>query len=430
MITNVVMPKMGESITEGTILEWKKKINEKINKDETLLEIATDKVDSEIPSPAEGFITEILFQVNDTVPVGEVIARISTKPNEVISKEVIQIRKKEIKSTEKNDIINDSNIKQIVDDIGLEKQQNPITNKGKRFYSPLVKKIAKKEGINLDELELIPGSGRNNRINKKDLLDFIQSKRKIIEQPLPHIPNTDSISLENRIEKMDRVRKKIGTHMVESLRTSPHVYSTSEVDMTNIVDIRNRHKDAYLEKYGVKLTYTSFILKICVKAIQEYPLMNAKIEIDNIIHQQNINLGLAVALSDGNLIVPNINCSEERNFLGLARKSADLANRARKNELKPDEIFGSTFTITNPGMFGSLFGMAIINQPNVGILSVGAIKKRPVAKETEYGDVVVIRSMMYLTLGYDHRLIDGAYGTQFLGKVCNLLENFNEGDIF
>ena len=278
MNTNVVMPKMGESITEGTILEWKKKINEKINKDETLLEIATDKVDSEIPSPAEGFLSEILFQVNDTVPVGEVIARISTKPNEVISKEGKQDRKKEIKLTEKNDIINDSNLKEIVDDIGLEKKQNPITNKGKRFYSPLVKEIAKKEGINLDELELIPGTGRNNRINKKDILDFIQSKRKIIEQPFPHIPNTDSVSLENRIEKMDRVRKKIGTHMVDSLRTSPHVYSTSEVDMTNIVDIRNRNKDAYLKKYGVKLTYTSFILKVCVKAIQEYPLMNARIE--------------------------------------------------------------------------------------------------------------------------------------------------------
>ena len=247
---------------------------------------------------------------------------------------------------------------------------------------------------------------------------------------IPNLPSNNSEDiLKNDVEKMDRVRLKIGEHMVNSVKTSPHVYSTTEVDMTSIVEMTSKNKSTFSEKYNLKLTYTPFILSACVKAIQDFPLMNAMIDGENIIHQKNINLGIAVALNDGNLIVPALKNSEEKNFLGLTRNAAELASKARNDKLEPDDIFGSTFTVTNPGMFGSLFGMAIINQPNLGILSVGAIKKKPVVKETDYGDVIVVRSMMYITLGYDHRLIDGAYGTRFLAKITDNLGNFNINEI-
>ena len=228
---------------------------------------------------------------------------------------------------------------------------------------------------------------------------------------------------------MGRVRKKIAEHMVHSQQTSPHVYSTMEADVTDMVNLREGNKQSFGDKYGVKLTYTPIILDACIKAIKDFPLINTSIQEDKIIHHENINLGVAVALPNNNLIVPVIKCSEEKNIVGLARSSFDLASRARDNNLAADEIFGSTFTVTNPGVFGSLFGMAIINQPNVAILSVGAITKKPVVKETEYGDVVTIRSMMYLTLGYDHRIIDGAYGTKFLARIVSEIENFDADEI-
>ena len=426
---------MGESITEGTILEWKKKVGDTIQKDETLLEIATDKVDSEVPSPAEGFIVEILFEVNETVDVGVIIARIGREKGEIKSENTdkeggvispVEDEEKISVSPEESKPMEVAEVK------SAEHKIEPLEFKGKRFYSPLVKSIAKKEGISFEELESILGSGRNNRVNKNDILNYLESRSIPKPMRMPHLPDVKPVSvvLENRVEKMGRVRQRIASHMLESVQTSPHVYSTSEVDMTAIVNIRDQHKTEYINKHGVKLTYTPFILKACVKAIQEFPLINAKIDGENIVHQQNINLGVAVALPDGNLIVPALKSSEERNFLGLARKSASLAELARNNQLQPDDIFGTTFTVTNPGMFGSLFGMAIINQPNVGILSVGAIKKRPIVKETEFGDVIAIRSMMYLTLGYDHRLIDGVYGTKFLGRICNFLENFEESEIY
>ena len=426
MNIDVIMPKMGESITEGTILEWKKNIGDSIKQDETLLEISTDKVDSEIPSPAEGVLSEILYKVNDVVSVGEIIAKINTDSDATIKEEKVKTKNEEKVSISSNTVE------------PIESNENLLqnTSKSERFFSPLVRSIAKKEGIEISELELLTGSGRNNRLNKNDLLKYIESKNIAKSNPqlidIPNIPsqNIQTTSISNKIEKMDRVRLKIGQHMVNSLKTSPHVYSTSEVDMTKIVTIRDKFKQPFLEKYDLKLTYTPFILNACIKAIKNFPLMNARIDGENIIHQKNINLGIAVALNNGNLIVPALKYSEEKNFLGLARNSYDLANKARMDNLSPDDIFGSTFTVTNPGMFGSLFGMAIINQPNVGILSVGAIKKRPIVKETEYGDVIAIRSMMYLTLGYDHRLIDGAYGTQFLGQICNNLENFNENELF
>ena len=434
MAIDVIMPKMGESITEGTILEWKKNIGDSIALDETLLEISTDKVDSEIPSPAAGVITELLYSINDVVAVGTVIARVGGEGETPVEK--VPEAVEEVLIVEK------------VETVVAVAEVTPISNsqqsdKGGRFYSPLVKSIAKAEGISQTELDSISGSGKDGRVNKHDMLAYVESRGTAqvvtpIAVPLPHIPTTpvpvqpvipQSPGLADRVEPMGRMRKKIAQHMLASQQTSPHVYSTTEVDVTNMVNYRIKSKDAFLEKYGVKLTYTPMILDACIKGIQEFPLMNASIDGDNIVHHQKINMGVAVALPDNNLIVPSIKASEEKNFLGLTRATADLAARARINKLEPEEIFGSTFTVTNPGIFGSLFGMAIINQPNVGILSVGSIQKKPVVKETEFGDVIVIRSMMYITLGYDHRLIDGAYGTRFLSRVTELIEAFDGSGI-
>jgi 2-oxoglutarate dehydrogenase E2 component (dihydrolipoamide succinyltransferase) len=434
MAIDVIMPKMGESITEGTILEWKKNIGDSIALDETLLEISTDKVDSEIPSPAAGVITELLYSINDVVAVGTVIARVGGEGETPVEK--VPEAVEEVLIVEK------------VETVVAVAEVTPISNsqqsdKGGRFYSPLVKSIAKAEGISPTELDSISGSGKDGRVNKHDMLAYVESRGTAqvvtpIAVPLPHIPATpvpvkpvipQSPGLADRVEPMGRMRKKIAQHMLASQQTSPHVYSTTEVDVTNMVNYRIKSKDAFLEKYGVKLTYTPMILDACIKGIQEFPLMNASIDGDNIVHHQKINMGVAVALPDNNLIVPSIKASEEKNFLGLTRATADLAARARINKLEPEEIFGSTFTVTNPGIFGSLFGMAIINQPNVGILSVGSIQKKPVVKETEFGDVIVIRSMMYITLGYDHRLIDGAYGTRFLSRVTELIEAFDGSGI-
>ena len=432
MAMDVIMPKMGESITEGTVLEWKKSIGDTIALDETLLEISTDKVDSEIPSPAGGILTEILFNVNDVVEVGTVIARIGIEGEAPIVKlpEIV----KETADVEEVPLMEK--------DFDSDKIIAPISLKESgRFYSPLVKSIAKKEGISSKELGLISGSGKDGRINKYDIMAYIQNRgsaETVVPKAmaLPHISSTplkpvltSPPGLTDIIEPMGRIRKKIAQHMLASQQTSPHVYSTIEVDVTSLVNYRSENKDAFFDKYGVKLTYTPMILDACIKGIQEFPLMNASIDGDNIIHHQKINMGVAVALPDNNLIVPAIKASEEKNFLGLTRETADLAARARINKLEPDEIFGSTFTVTNPGIFGSLFGMAIINQPNVGILSVGSIQKKPVVKETEFGDVIVIRSMMYITLGYDHRIIDGAYGTRFLSRVTELIEAFDGSGI-
>ena len=410
MSVDVIMPKLGESITEGTILEWKKEVGDSIEKDETLLEISTDKVDSEVPSPAKGKISEILYKVNDTVSVGETIARIAGD-GETVSKQ------------EKPEVTHDDKVEKAVEKKEINSTKIKDKVKSNRFYSPLVKSIASKEGISLSELEALPGSGANNRVNKDDILNYINNKE---DSAIDEAP---SIDLENKIEPMGHVRKMIADHMVKSRETSVHVYSTSEIDVTNIVTYRNSSKEAFSSRYQTNLTYTPFFIDAVVRAIHDFPLINASVQGDNIQHNQNINIGVAVALDDNNLIVPVIKRAEELNFLGIARSSSDLATRARENKLLPDEVKGSTFTITNPGIFGSLFGMGIINQPNVSLLSVGAIHKKPVVKETEYGDTVVVRSMVYLTLAYDHRLIDGAYGTRFLSKIKELLEKFSSNNI-
>ena len=434
---DVVMPKMGESITEGTILEWKKKVGDTINKDETLLEISTDKVDSEIPSPATGTVVEIIAQVNDTIPVGDVIARIGgadekvDTPPEKKEEVVVEISepstKPELAQLEANSLDSTQKVESI--------------SSQDRFYSPLVKSIAKEEGVSQSELDAIPGSGRDGRVNKSDMLNFISNRSAgaipvQIDTPIavqtPSAPAPQKpiqLAMSDEVEPISRMRKRIAEHMVQSLQTSAHVYTVVEADITNLVNIRVKHKESFKAKSGVNLTYTPMLLDCCIRAIQEFPLMNASLDGDNIVHHRNINMGVAVALPDDNLIVPVIHSSEEKNFLGLARSTADLAGRARENKLTPDEIFGSTFTVTNPGVFGGLFGMGIINQPNVGILSIGSFQKRPVVKETEYGDTIVVRSMVYLTLSYDHRIIDGAYGTKFLARLVEIIEQYNNDKI-
>ncbi len=424
-MTDVIMPKMGESITEGTILEWKKQVGDSIAKDETLLEISTDKVDSEIPSPATGTIVEIIAQVNDTIPVGDVIARIG-EVGESASTEEVSVETAPTEETAPAEPEPVPEIKEVVQsEIVIEK---PIIQSGKRFYSPLVKSIAKKEGITQAELDALMGTGNNGRVNKQDILAYLKIRtagapthtEDVSEQPASIVP-----TMSDEIEPMSRMRKRIAEHMVQSVQTSPHVYTTVEADVTNLMNIRAEHKESFKAKAGVNLTYTPMLLDACIRTIQEFPLMNASLDGDNIVHHRNINMGVAVALPDDNLIVPVIHSSEEKNFLGLARSVSDLAGRARENKLTPDEIFGSTFTITNPGVFGGLFGMGIINQPNVGILSIGSFHKRPVVKETEYGDTIVVRSMVYLTLSYDHRIIDGAYGTRFLARLVEIIEQFS-----
>ena len=436
MIVDILMPKMGESITEGTIVEWKKNVGDMIAKDETLLEISTDKVDSEIPCTTAGKVLELLFDKNDTVEVNTVIARIGTEDSDILDSSI----SKDVADNKDNideEIIEDIPKEEVViEKETISKTNNSLSKKDRKFYSPLVKSIAKKEDVSLDELNTIKGSGDAGRINKTDILNYIDSRSKApkpsVEMSQPAPASTDystSEQLKGSIEEMDRVRIKIAEHMVNSKNISAHVYTTSEVDVTNIVNIRNNKKDAFLNKNSIKLTYTPIIVSACIKAIQEYPLINASIKDTNIIHHQNINMGIAVALPDNNLIVPVIKESEEKNFLGLSRNIDLYAKKARSNSLAADDIFGSTFTVTNPGIFGGLFGMPIINQPNVGILSVGSIEKRPVVKETEYGDAVFVRHMLYLTLGYDHRLIDGAYGTKFLSRIKQLLENYNGNEI-
>tara|TARA_B110000263_G_scaffold19429_1_gene15418 strand:- start:3461 stop:4753 length:1293 start_codon:yes stop_codon:yes gene_type:complete len=418
MSVDVLMPKLGESITEGTILEWKKNVGDDIKKDETLLEISTDKVDSEIPSPGSGKIIQILYKVNDVVPIGKVIARIGSNNDKVIE------QKKEI-GKEVNKAEDSTNLKNVTPE-DLVVNSNPSIEENKRFYSPLVKSIAKKENISLDEMNNITGTGLNNRVNKNDILNYIKSK-----EPLDtnEFKSDLKCSLTNKLEPMGHVRLMIAEHMKKSRDTSVHVYSTSEVDITNIVNYRDANKNKHLDRYQIKLTYTPFFINAVIKSIQDFPLINASIDGKNIVNNLNINIGVAVALPDDNLIVPVIKKSEELNFLGITRTSSDLAQRARESKLELHEVKDSTFTITNPGVFGSLFGMGIINQPNSALLSIGAIHKRPVVKETEYGDVIVVRNMIYLTLAYDHRIIDGAYGTRFLTHLKNKLENFNEDDL-
>jgi len=432
MVVDVVMPKMGESIMEGTILEWYKKVGDSIEKDETLLEIGTDKVDSEIPSPASGTISEILANPNDIVDVGKVIAKIDTnesgiqddktekeepksaKDKEVtISSKSLSSPNKETEKTKKNIIVKMSD------------------NTSSAILTPAVMKIASRQGISLSELELIDGTGANGRITKKDLQNYINtnpdSDLKPAKKSVTKRVTIPSIQGDKKIQ-IDHMRKMISEHMRYSLDTSAHVYIMNEVDMTNIVQYVDEKEDTFFEEEKFKLTYTPFIILATVNALKEMPEMNSSIDGDSIIYHNSINMGIAVSVDSG-LMVPSIFNCDEKNLLGISRDLNAMVDRTRKKSISPDELQGSTFTISNFGVFDATIGTPIINQPNVGILGTGAIKKQPIVIERDNSDIIAIRSMMMLSLGFDHRLIDGAGGAIFIAKVKENLELMDLKDL-
>lgn len=424
---NIVMPKMGESIIEATITRWLKKEGESVKEDDPLCEIATDKVDSEIPSPVEGVLKKIVFPENQVVAVGEIIAVIdlggdeSENAGSASTTENMPDGAGSDARVEKN--------AEVKADVAVE----GVTPS--RFYSPLVRSIAKEEKISMTELEKIPGSGKDGRLTKDDLLSYLKTRRITPAPPAPKAVQTPVVAKpqaapvvaaqSDEIIEMDRMRRLIADHMVHSVHTSPHVTSFIEVDVTNVVKWRERIKDAFLKREGEKITYMPIFIEAVAKALKEYPNVNASIDGYNIIKRKNINIGMATALPNGNLIVPVIKNADQKNLVGLAKDVNSLANKAKSNKLDPDDIQGGTFTITNFGTFDSLTGTPIINQPQVAILGVGVIKKRPVVLETKDGDVIAIRHMMILSLAYDHRLVDGALGGMFLKKVAVLLEGFD-----
>jgi 2-oxoglutarate dehydrogenase E2 component (dihydrolipoamide succinyltransferase) len=433
MQVKVIMPQMGESVTQGTILKWTKMVGEKVEKDETLFEISTDKVDTEVPSPASGILRKILVKETETVAVKTVVAIIDT--------DVAAATRSPEKDVAVADLLKEHRPpEQPVETIAVEKAREPaasatITEQevdGRRFYSPLVKSIARAEGIKDEELDRIKGSGGRGRVTKDDVLAYLRSGRKKpapVDSPTiaPRSLATGHIIPSAGVEiiQMDNMRQRIAEHMVRSVHTSPHVMSASECDMTRIVNFRNKHKDSFERREGFKLTYTPFIVEASVKAIKDFPLVNSSIDGTKIIVKKYINVGVAVALESGGLIVPVIKNADTKNLVGLAHAVNDLATRARRKKLFPEDVQDGTFSITNPGIFGNSFGTPIINQPQVAILGVGAIKKHPVVLENEEGDAIAIRSMVYLTLSYDHRLVDGAMGGMFLQKVVDYLENFD-----
>ena len=421
MIVDVVMPKMGESITEGTILEWRKGVGDTIATDEILLEIGTDKVDAEIPTPNSGIITKILAEPNDVVEVGKVIARIDTDESGATPTPSETTPDPETEP-EPPPATNQPEPSPLVP----TKPEPPVSSTEKKYYTPVVKSIARKEGVSQEELATITGTGKNGRVSKKDLLAHLE-QRPAAQVAAPEPPAV-SLLTDEHVE-MDKMRRSIAEHMRLSLDTSAHVHLMNEVDMTHIVQYVDANGPSFKAREGFSLTYTPFIVYACVRALQAFPDMNSSLEGTTIVHKKNVNIGLAVAVEAG-LMVPVIPQCEELNFLGLCRKVRDLAVRARTKQIKPDELSGSTFSISNFGMFNVTTGTPIINQPNVGILGVGTIKKKPVVIETPQGDTIGIRSMMYLSIGFDHRLVDGAGGAQFIEAVQKNLENMDLEHLF
>ncbi len=451
-VIDLVMPKMGESIMEATILKWHKKVGDTIKSDETLLDIATDKVDSEVPSTAGGIVQEILFKENDVVPIGTVIARISNEATQPVVAPVVNVPAPIIAAP----IVQASEEAKPVDipyapsnDVQIDKPS------AIRFYSPLVLSIAQQEGISMADLEKIPGTGAEGRVSKRDILAFVAGGKQLpasdvapiaaasiqdhakaeptssIEKVEEVVDATEANPLEAKygtnveIVEMDRMRKMIAKHMVDSKQTSPHVTSFAEADVTNMVLWRDRIKTQYEKQEGQKITFTPLFVEAIIKCIKKFPIINSSVDGTNIIIKRDINIGMATALPTGNLIVPVIKNADYLNLTGLTKTVNALADAARNGKLKPDDTAGGSFTLTNVGTFGSIMGTPIINQPQVAILAVGAIKKRPVVVETELGDSIAIRHMMYLSLSYDHRIIDGSIGSQFLVAVAKELENFD-----
>jgi len=430
MVIDIIMPKMGESIVEGTIIEWRKSVGDSIEVDEILLEIGTDKVDSEIPSPNAGIITELLAEPNDVIDIGVVIARIETEGSASVK---IQSKIEEEESPPPSTEVASIKSSQI------ESEKVIPTSGEKKYYTPIVKSIARKEGVSQDELASISGSGNNNRVTKKDLLAYLEQRSSAtapakeapaaMEQPEVSVSAPVISPLADERIEMDKMRRSIAEHMRHSLDTSAHVHLMNEVDMTRIVNYVDENSSSFKMREGFPLTYTPFIVSACVRALQIFPDMNSSLDGTSIIRKKNVNIGLAVAV-DAGLMVPVIPQCEELNFLGLCRKVRDLAIRTRNKQIRPDELSGSTFSISNFGMFNVTTGTPIINQPNVGILGVGTIKKKPVVIETKQGDTIGIRSMMFLSIGFDHRLVDGAGGAKFVETVQKNLENMDLEHLF
>jgi len=458
-LVDLVMPKMGESIMEATILKWHKQPGESIRQDETLLEIATDKVDSEVPSTVSGIVEEILFKVNAVVPIGTTIARIKTGVETSAGKPETNnpIKDQGTRHNDQGPLTGEEEYAEVETVSHFKPQPKPqpqpnITSQqnGNRFYSPLVLNIAASEGISLSELEKIPGTGNESRVTKKDILQYLskrkaanvkpqasRSQEEVMVVPMHQIrseeeeqrvtSNQQLTTYTGNVEviEMDRMRRLIAEHMVRSKQTSPHVTSFTEADVSNLVMWREKVKKDFEKREGIKITFTPLFIEAIVRCIKRFPLVNCSIDGDKIIIKKDINIGMATALPNGNLIVPVIKNADQLNLVGLSKQVNSLADNARNNRLRADDTQGGTFTITNVGTFGSLMGTPIINQPQVAILAVGAIKKRPVVVETPQGDSIAIRHMMYLSMSYDHRIVDGSLGATFLTAVAKELENFN-----
>jgi len=428
----VVMPKLGESIIEATITKWLKGVGDTIEEDDAILEIATDKVDSEIPSPVDGVLVETFFEEGEVVAVGVVIAVIETEDDAEVKESSDE---NSVATKGKTDQINkeiEESANQLATEIEETIEQGDFKTSN-RFYSPLVKSIAKEENIAFEDLEKIAGSGKAGRLTKQDILNYLENRGKE-KTAITKVPPTKpvkapgvnvAVGTGDRIEEMGRMRKLIADHMVMSKQVSPHVTSFIEADVTKIVNWRNKVKDSFLKREGEKITYTPIFIDAAAKALRDYPGLNVSVDGNNIIYRKNIHIGMAAALPNGNLIVPVIKNADQRNLIGMAKTVNDLATRARSNKLMPDEISGGTFTITNFGSFDSLTGTPIINQPQVAILGLGAIVKRPVVIETPEGDTIGIRSIMILSLAYDHRVVDGALGGLYLKRLREYLEDFD-----
>ena len=431
------LPKMGESVAEATLTAWLKEIGDTIEFDEPVVEIATDKVDSEVPSEKKGILIEKCFKVDDVILVGQTIAIIETDEVDVEKETTIENPASEEKPKEIiTEIKSEKELAEEMTDsleksakVILESEESISSNKG--FLSPLVKNMIKKEGISSEELSLINGTGKDNRITKNDILSFLSNRRLIVDDSIKpktkiiYSEKIDNSDFSDEVIEMTKMGKLISQHMTDSVKTSAHVQSFIEVDVTNIFNWRNRVKSGFESREGQKFTFTPIFIEAVAVALRQYPMMNISVDDDKIILKKKINIGMATALSDGNLIVPVIKNADQLNLVGMAKSVNDLANRARNNNLNPDDVAGGTYTITNVGVFGSIMGTPIINQPQVGILAFGAIRKMPSVIETEEGDYIGIRKKMIISHSYDHRVVNGALGSKFIKAVKDHLENWN-----
>ena len=443
------LPKMGESVAEATLIKWLKEVGDSIDLDESIVEIATDKVDSDVPSEVEGVLIEKRFEENDVIKVGEVMAVIETDSTFVTSHEIPE-ESNEPKATELEIVENETVQEEVFLTNEMETVKEfvaPAVSYGDRFYSPLVRNIAKKEGIGIEELQFVPGTGKDERVTKSDILKYLENRSN--PEQVETTPNVAALSIpqsqttspktttaaapkvktspgKDQIIEMSRMGKMISDHMLMSKRTSAHVQSFVEVDVTDLWDWREKVKNIFASRENEKLTFTPLFIKAVISALKDFPILNSSVDGDRILQKADINIGMAAALEDGNLIVPVIKKADLLSLVGLAKAVNDLALRARNNTLKPDEVQGGTYTVTNVGNFGSIMGTPIINQPQVGIIAIGAIRKMPAVIETPKGDFIGIRRKLILSHSYDHRIINGAVGGQFVKNVADYLENWNE----